>query len=91
MRQLLVVLAGVAMMSNGVACQHTAGKCDCLPPLPHCTKYGLFTPEMFVEPAPMKAEMLPPPPKPITSTGIAPDVDEPIRITPSVGVSAPGE
>src|SRR5262245_24719197 len=44
MRRLLVVLAGIAMVPAGLACQHTAGKCDCLPPLPHCTKYGLFMP-----------------------------------------------
>jgi hypothetical protein len=91
MRRLLVILAGVAMVSTGLACQHTAGKCDCEPPLPHCSKYGLYTPEAAAETI-QRREMLPPvaQPKMIPTSGTASDISAPVIVTPSVGASGYG-
>ncbi|MBX7104651.1 MAG: hypothetical protein K1X57_11260 [Gemmataceae bacterium] len=43
MRRFFVILAGLAVIPSGLACQHTAGKCDCSPVTPPCAKYGLYT------------------------------------------------
>lgn len=72
MRRFFVILAGFAVISSGLACQHTAGKCDCRPPLPNCNKYGLYTAEMAAEHAAPAQQMLPPaaPPKMIPASAI---------------------
>jgi hypothetical protein len=94
MRRLCVILAGIAMVPTGLACQHTAGKCDCQPPLPHCTKYGLFVPEAVAEPI-QKQEMLPPAPPPakmVPAAVVFPnsDISEPVKINPSAGAYGRG-
>lgn len=43
MRRFFVVLAGLGIVSSGLACHHIAGKCDCNPITPPCAKYGLYT------------------------------------------------
>jgi hypothetical protein len=93
MRRFFVILAGISVVSTGMACQHTAGRCDCLPPLPHCTKYGLYTPEMAADHVVMKQEVLPPvtPPKVIPTAVISTDIGEPVTISPSDGASGYGD
>ncbi len=90
MRRLFVILAGLAIVSTGLACQHTAGKCDCTPPLPHCTKYGLFTPEMANDTVAPRQEMLPPSGPPKAMPVGAMDIGDAIRVTPSAGASSAG-
>lgn len=56
MRRIAIILAGFGIISTGLACQHTAGVCDCSPITPPCMKYGLYTPEaptMVEAPVPM--------------------------------------
>lgn len=91
MRRLCAIFAGFALIPTGMACQHTAGKCDCLPPLPHCSKYGLFTPEMNMDATPRQA-MLPPTaaPRMIPASAMASDIADPVRISPSDGASGFG-
>ena len=91
MRRLFVILAGLAVVSTGLACQHTAGKCDCTLPLPHCTKYGLYTPEMASDSVAPRHEILPPsaPARMIPAGAV--DIGEPISVIPSVAVSLGGD
>jgi hypothetical protein len=74
MRRIAVILAGFSVITSGLACQHTAGVCDCWPLTPPCMKYGLYTPDTIPvaeapapAPAPIpaaapKAAVLPPTP-----------------------------
>lgn len=61
MRRFAIILAGLGVITTGLACQHTAGKCDCSPLTPPCMKYGLYTPENapMTEP-PVRTEVVPP-------------------------------
>ena len=45
MRRYVIILAGLSIIPTGIACQHTAGKCDCNPITPPCAKYGLYAGE----------------------------------------------
>ena len=43
MRQLFVLVAGVALLHSAAGCcHHIAGKCDCVPPVQPCCTYGLY-------------------------------------------------
>ena len=44
MRRLLVLLAGLGVLPAATGCYHTAGKCDCVPPVQPCCIYGLYPP-----------------------------------------------
>ncbi len=90
MRRLFVILAGLAIVSTGLACQHTAGKCDCTLPLPHCTKYGLFTPEMANDTVAPRPEMLPPSGPSKIPAGVM-DIGDAIRVSPSAASSSVGD
>jgi hypothetical protein len=66
MRRTLVVLAGLGVAASGVACTHTAGKCDCIPLVQPCLKYGLYTPQscgLHEHLSPRVAEPVPAPPE----------------------------
>lgn len=58
MRRIVVVLAGLAVISTGLACQHTAGKCDCTPNVAPCNRYGIHGDAGSYQEAP-RAETLP--------------------------------
>lgn len=61
MRRFAIILAGLGVITTGLACQHTAGKCDCSPLTPPCMKYGLYTSDTAPqEVAPGKIEVAPP-------------------------------
>ena len=91
MRRFFVILAGFGMISSGLACQHTAGKCDCTPPLANCNKYGLYASETAVEHAVPAQQMMQPaaPAKMIPAGGI--DDGTGVSVIPSVGVSWVGD
>lgn len=64
MRRTLILFAGLGALTTGLACQHTAGKCDCTPLVPPCQKYGLYSADCCggapAAPA-VKKEMIPSP------------------------------
>ena len=47
MRRLLVFLAGLGVLPAATGCCHTAGFCDCYPPVTPCCVYGLYPPAVF--------------------------------------------
>ena len=59
MRRLLVMLAGLGVLPAATGCCHTAGFCDCQPPVNMCCVYGLYPPALF-EHAMMAAAPEPP-------------------------------
>jgi len=59
MRRILVLLAGVGMLPAAVGCKHTAGFCDCQPPIHPCCQYGLY-PATLYEHATVPAAQEPP-------------------------------
>jgi len=47
MRRLLVFLAGLGVLPAATGCCHTAGYCDCYPPVNSCCLYGLYPPAVY--------------------------------------------
>ncbi|HTK77356.1 MAG TPA: hypothetical protein VL371_18980 [Gemmataceae bacterium] len=47
MRRLLVLMAGLGVLPAATGCCHTAGFCDCYPPVTPCCVYGLYPPAVF--------------------------------------------
>jgi hypothetical protein len=73
MRRIAVILAGLSVITSGLACQHTAGVCDCSPITPPCMKYGLYTPDMV----PVAAEAAPAPVPVPAKAAVLPNVPPP--------------
>ena len=66
------IVAGLGLLVSAIGCHHTAGFCDCNPPITPCCKYGLHPTADYSVVTASEVKSTAPAPKPAEKSNAAP-------------------